>query len=242
MMGACGSQGWSRQAAFTLIEIIVVITVIAILAGVVALSTSNSPARDLKEEAERFNAFVRLLQDESVLMGKEYGLFLYSDGLRVLEWYESAEEAVNEAADAAEEGDINIPASIEAAEQKPVPGYWQPIQSHQFKFEHEFPEFVEIVAWVEGAELDLVELEQDEAFLADFKEAMDAGKTTPELLNMQRKASQLEPTLLFLSSGEATAYRIRIAWAENPEQRFEIVSDVVGNISFVKPGENYEGG
>jgi hypothetical protein len=207
----------------------------------ISLSVSGGPLRDLKEEAERFDAFVRLLQDESVLMGREYGFFLYRDGFRVLEWYEVAEEAINEAADAAEAEEDNVVAALEEADERPVGGYWRPLQSRVFKFEHEFPENIEILAWVEEAELDLVEMVEDEELIEALEEAATAEKVTPAILTTQRKAAQLAPTVLFLSSGEATAYRIRLSLNSDPEQRFEVISDVVGKITFVKPGETYEG-
>lgn len=235
----------ASSAGFTLFEILVVIVVIAVLTGMIALTTSDSPARLLKEEAERFHAFVRLLQDESVLMGTEYGLFIYSDGLRVMEWYEPEEEAVKEAKDAAEDpdNDQNVVAKIEEGEQKPLGGYWRPIQnSQQFKFEHQFPETVEVLAWVEGAELELLELNEDEKIIEGLAKLQSAEKITPELISVQREAAQLQPAIMFLSSGEATAFRIRLSWQGDFDQRFEVVSDVIGNVTFVRPGETYEEG
>lgn len=232
-------------AGFTLFEILIVMVVIAILTGMIALTTSDSPARVLKEEAERFDAFVRLLQDESVLMGTEYGLFIYSDGLRVMEWYEPEEEALQSAQDAAADPDNNddVVATIEEGEQQPLGGYWQPIQnSQQFKFEHQFPETIEVLAWVEGAELELFELTEDEKLMDGLKELQSAEKLTPELISVQQEAAQLQPALLFLSSGEATAYRVRLSWDGDLDQRFEVVSDVIGNVTFVRPGESYDEG
>lgn len=237
----------SRAAAagFTLFEILVVIVVIAVLTGMIVLTTSDSPSRVLKEESERLYAFVRLLQDESVLMGTEYGLFVYSDGIRVMEWYEPAVQALQAAKDDAvdPDNDTNVVATIEEGEQQPLGGYWQPIQSsQQFKFEHVFPSTIEILAWVEGAELDLITLEEDDDIMEGLKELQSAEALTAELVSVQREAAKLQPTLLFLSSGEATAFRIQLSWEGDFEQRFEVISNALGMLTFVKPGESYDEG
>ncbi|MEJ2756754.1 MAG: type II secretion system minor pseudopilin GspH [Gammaproteobacteria bacterium] len=193
-------------AGFTLIELVIVITIIAVMAGMVMLSMNLfSPTRVIKTEAERLNALVRLLQDESILAGHEYGLIVYQNGLRVLEWYEPTaeeqtkyQESINKGTNAAQprqDGTLTQSgtASFGENDELPVlPGYWRPI-----------PE-----------------------------ETVNA-----KLLKMQLEAAQVRPTLLFLSSGEAVVFRVRLTWRDNPDLRFEISSDIMGNITYLRAGD-----
>jgi general secretion pathway protein H len=55
---------------FTLLELLIVITIIAMGAAAVALSVSSSDARLLKEETARLGALFRIAQDEARVSGR----------------------------------------------------------------------------------------------------------------------------------------------------------------------------
>ncbi|MEJ2742838.1 MAG: prepilin-type N-terminal cleavage/methylation domain-containing protein, partial [Gammaproteobacteria bacterium] len=242
-------------AGFTLIELVIVITIIAVMAGMVMLSMNLfSPTRVIKTEAERLNALVRLLQDESILAGHEYGLIVYQNGLRVLEWYEPTaeeqtkyQESINKGPNAAQprqDGTLTQSgtASFGENDELPVlPGYWRPIQNRGFKTAHLYSDQIEVLAWVDGVELELALLEDDDELFVQLEELeadLDSEETVnAKLLKMQLEAAQVRPTLLFLSSGEAVVFRVRLTWRDNPDLRFEISSDIMGNITYLRAGD-----
>jgi len=68
------------QRGFTLIEIMVVITIVAVLMGAVTLSFPRTGDNLLKEQAERFAALITLAQDEAILQSSELGLLVHKGG------------------------------------------------------------------------------------------------------------------------------------------------------------------
>lgn len=69
-----------NQRGFTLIEIMVVITIVAVLMGAVTLSFPRTGDNLLKEQAERFSALISLAQDEAILQSSELALFVNKTG------------------------------------------------------------------------------------------------------------------------------------------------------------------
>ena len=83
--GGGRARGPVLSAGFTLIEVLVVMVVIACLAGLAVISAGTAgPSRELKGEAERLAGLIGVLADEAVLDNREYGLRLERDGYQVL--------------------------------------------------------------------------------------------------------------------------------------------------------------
>lgn len=83
--GGGRAHGAVLSAGFTLIEVLVVMVVIACLAGLAVISAGTAgPSRELKGEAERLAGLIGVLADEAVLDNREYGLRLERDGYQVL--------------------------------------------------------------------------------------------------------------------------------------------------------------
>lgn len=74
-----------RQVGFTLLEILVVVAIVGIVAGMATLSMSmvENP-RGLRREMDRLTALVQLVSDEALLQGRDYGLLLEPDNYRFL--------------------------------------------------------------------------------------------------------------------------------------------------------------
>jgi general secretion pathway protein H len=72
---------------FSLIELLVVIVILGIMAGMAVLSMGvlrgEAPA---ETEARRLAALVELLAEEALVQGRDYGIEFFEDGYRFLAW------------------------------------------------------------------------------------------------------------------------------------------------------------
>lgn len=74
-----------NKGGFTLIELLVVIVIMAVLLTVAVLQVGGLERdRDLETHARRMTDLIRLASSEAVLMGRETGLRVDSDGYRFL--------------------------------------------------------------------------------------------------------------------------------------------------------------
>ena len=73
--------------AFTLIEILVVVSIIGIVLSIAVLSLGVlGDDRELREEARRLAALVQVAQDEAVMQGRDFGIEFMSNGFRFVEY------------------------------------------------------------------------------------------------------------------------------------------------------------
>ncbi len=70
----------TRAHGFTLIEIMVVITIAAIMFGAVVLAFPDSSNERLKEQGDRFSALISLAQDEAILQSQDLALAMNDSG------------------------------------------------------------------------------------------------------------------------------------------------------------------
>lgn len=88
-----GSLPRRRLAAFTLLELLVVIVIIGVLAGMVVLgSFGMSKERDLRTEAERLALLVELARDQSLQRNESWGMHVRPDGYEFVT-YDAVEQA-----------------------------------------------------------------------------------------------------------------------------------------------------
>jgi general secretion pathway protein H len=74
------------QQGFTLLEILLVITIIAIMAGMATLAIGGSDTRLLQQEARRLQQVLLMAQDRAAFKHSNLGLQLTDDGYRFLRY------------------------------------------------------------------------------------------------------------------------------------------------------------
>ena len=73
--------------AFTLIEILVVVSIVGIVMSIALLSLGVlGDDRDLRKEGRRMIALVQLAQDEATMQGREFGIEFMTDSYRFVEF------------------------------------------------------------------------------------------------------------------------------------------------------------
>jgi general secretion pathway protein H len=65
-----------RPRGFTLIELMVVLVVIAVMAGLLIIGSGDNPGRQLRREASTLASLLNLAADEAVMQGVELGLVI----------------------------------------------------------------------------------------------------------------------------------------------------------------------
>lgn len=86
----------TAQRGFSLLELLVVVAIIGIFAGVVVLSMNTlGPDREIQSEVDRLRSMVGLLHEESLMQSRDYGIMFTATGYRFylynyqqLEWVE----------------------------------------------------------------------------------------------------------------------------------------------------------
>lgn len=69
-----------KTRGFTLLEILVVLVIIAVMAGLLVFSTHDSPERRLQREAHALAALLNIATDEAVMQSREMGLVINDRG------------------------------------------------------------------------------------------------------------------------------------------------------------------
>ncbi len=65
-----------QEAGFTLVELMMVIFVVGIMAGLVVMAVGGNTSRELKKEATRIQQLLIIAQDEATFSGQEIGFYI----------------------------------------------------------------------------------------------------------------------------------------------------------------------
>jgi general secretion pathway protein H len=96
-------HGFARRRGFTLIEVLVVLVIMAAMAGLLVIGVRDSPEQRLRREADNLAALINAASDEAVLRSMEFGLAIDDEGYRFVyfdmekkQWLAAPERALAE--------------------------------------------------------------------------------------------------------------------------------------------------
>lgn len=208
-----------RQRAFTLIEVMVVIVIIAVMAAMIVVSvTLGDPRREVLKEAERLRTVLALAAEEAVIQQVELGAEFTESGYRFLKWELPPDTGTGNANsnDPGLSGNSGSSGSgtqrINPATGEPLPpeAEWQVFEGDDILREYELPEGMRM----------LVEV--------DFEQVDVLGKPG-EKSNITTENKPV-PTLLFLSSGETSPFRIELFRDSDAKDPVFIEGSVIGQV------------
>jgi general secretion pathway protein H len=210
-----------RPAGFTLIEVMVVIVIIGVMATMIVVSvTLGDPQRELRTEAERLRTVLALAAEEAVIQQVELGAEFTESGYRFLKWEMAATDTGTGSSFSNNPGLSSGTASQPSQKINPQTGEpmepeaeWVVLGGDEILREYELPEGMRM----------LVEV--------DF-EAVDIQYKPEEKSNIKVE-EKLVPTLLFLSSGETSPFRIEMFSEKGDGKPVYIEGSVIGQVGVV---------
>lgn len=81
-------RGRNAQAAFTLIEIMVVVFIIAVMSGLSVLAINQASDRPYQARADELRDWLQQVADIAMLEGSAYGVLVDEDSLEALVYYQ----------------------------------------------------------------------------------------------------------------------------------------------------------
>lgn len=177
-----------KQLAFTLIEILVVVIIVATISGIALMSISLvGDDRELDTERKRLAALIAMAQDEAMMQGREFGLELMTSSYRFVEF-------------------------------DPFTAQWSEIVGDDMLRPRKLPEGMEFELYVEDK---LVLLKENPQEFED-----------PDKATMLTSGETYAPHLFVFSSGESTAYEIRLRRPIN-DQQLAMRGNILGQIELL---------
>lgn len=76
----------AAQSGFTLLEVLVVVTIISVMAGAALLSMSGNSVRRVQAEAERLQQIMQMAADEAIFQKMEMGMQLTSHSYSFMQY------------------------------------------------------------------------------------------------------------------------------------------------------------
>lgn len=220
-----------RGKGFTLIELMIVITIIGIMAGLIGLSVATGdPAKEALKEAKRFIAVTGLALDESAFNQQDLGIHLEDEGYDFVVWEMDVlpvNQNESENPDGEQPDNQVDQSDTTKKDQETQEPTWRYITADPSLAKYEFPENIRVEIEIEDSEI--LELESEEE-----------TELTRTNLNLDEIGPEVEeeeivdpPHIYILSSGEMSpSFRIGFYHVEKPDSVFYVVGDEMGRVDF----------
>lgn len=228
-----------HHRGFTLIELMVVVTIIGIMTGLIAVSMINSdPQKELDREARRFKTLVEMALEEAMFSQQEIGIILDENSYKFVRW-ESGVPPTDESEDGEENEDDSdslapqldleqdsvasalLAGSGSSASTTPPP-QWNEITNENAFREYQLWDDLELILEVDQEQIDL-DAGKDETPREQAKAARDI---------LEEEEEELIPSILILSSGEVTPFTLEFNYYEEGEDEITSVvsADETGRV------------
>lgn len=219
-----------RHQGFTLIEIMVVVTIIGIMTGLIALSVSTSnPQKDLDREALKFKTLIEMAQEEALFSQQEIGVIVDEHGYRFASWGIPVLLPDPDAKDKPEdEADLNVSdetistLGTVTADQDDLPmPVWNMMGADPTFRARDMDEDYEIVLEVEHEQIDLTGGTEEQR-------KKEKAKLASKIL--EDEDEEIKPSIFILSSGEISPFVMEIFHAEDRDLTVKISANEAGKV------------
>ena len=195
-------------SGFTLIELMVVITIIAIIAGFATLSVGQGAGRVVQDESHRLRSLLTLAGEEAVMQSEELAVEMFSNGYRFLALNQSGQN-----------------------------WQWQVISDNPIFRARCFPQDIALEAEIDGAAAPLEKMDcAAEAQRAAPKEADKENKDTTETKTAADKEEKIPPRVFLLSSGEMTPFELTLSLPDKSNAQ-HLSGELTGKLDVRSPDE-----
>lgn len=217
-----------HHQGFTLIEIMVVVTIIGVMTGIIAINVvGKDPQKELNKEAMRFKALIELAQEEALFSQQEIGVIVTEQGYRFARWsvpQDTSTTLTDTATDLTQaDGDKAANAVLSTAlgsgSDLPDPS-WNLISNDNTFRDYELDEDYELVLEVDQEQIDLtggIDTEKRE-------NAKQASKI------LEEEEEQLKPSIYVMSSGELSPFVLEMTLRDNRDIMAKVSGDETGRI------------
>ena len=224
-------HSFNRHHGFTLIEIMVVVTIIGIMTGIIAINViTQDPQKDLNKEAMRFKALIEMAQEEALFSQQEIGVIVTEQGYKFARWSipETNQSSLTETEselggnDNATEENKNaaaMSAALGTANNKPDPS-WNLISNEQAFREYELPEEYELILEVDHEQIDLTG--------GIDQEAKEKAKEATKIL--EEEEEEIKPSIYIMSSGELSPFVLEMVLRDDSEVMAKVSGSEVGRL------------
>lgn len=191
---------WRRQRAFTLFELLLVMTIVAIMVSAVVFSMNpDNSHRELEREAKRLTEILREVADDAVFQDHELGLVLDENQYAFLVW--------------------------DRKEQ-----HWLPMENDSVFRPYKLPESVRMRITVEDIPYSLLTPSEENVEESSIEQPSESETSTRRAGAQDADASREGAQAWLLSSGEITPFVIELSSKDEPLRRYTISASAMGEI------------
>lgn len=220
-----------RHMGFTLIELMVVVTIIGIMSGLIVMNVVTSdPQKDLYREAQRLAAVIEMAQDEALFGRQDIGIIVMEDGYSFARYgiptvAESQEEesklsSTNKSLALDEGNNNNLQQSTSLAELAPsrIEPQWIAITDENEFRPYELSEDYSIVLEVDAEMIDITGgKEEKDPNQQDEKSKFDNDE-------------EIRPAIFISPSNEMTPFVLEIYLKEDSDIMVKLSGDETGRV------------